>query len=47
VEFLELDWGELANYSLASLAVILRFNPGDNGEVEFLSHRFRAYLRHA
>ena len=37
MEFLKLDWGELAKCPLASLAVILGFNPGDDGEVEFFS----------
>ena len=32
MEFFKLDWGELAKCSLPSLAVILGFNPGDDGE---------------
>ncbi len=39
MEFLKLDWGELAKCPLASLAVVLGFNPSDDGEVEFF---FRA-----
>jgi hypothetical protein len=46
VEFLELDWGELAKCSLSSLAVILRFNPGDDGEVEFLSRAPALTIKH-
>ena len=46
MEFFKLDWGELAKCSLPSLAVILRFNPGDNGEVEFLSRAPPLTIKH-
>ena len=46
MEFFKLDWGELAKCSLPSLAVILRFNPGDDGEVEFLSRAPVLTIKH-
>ena len=46
MEFFKLDWGELAKCSLPSLAVILRFNPGDDGEVEFLSRAPPLTIKH-